>query len=87
LVFYGLAIKVGGFCKSLDRFSNHKPRELQATQTVVLPLESTQQFQCEGKVYCSEMSSYDEALFYLNNCPGTKMDGDHDGDPCERHSW
>jgi len=29
------------------------------------------------------MSSYEEALFYLRNCPGTKMDGDSDGEPCE----
>jgi cold shock CspA family protein len=38
---------------------------------------------CSGKVYCSEMSSCREARFYLRNCPGTKMDGDRDGVPCE----
>jgi cold shock CspA family protein len=42
-----------------------------------------EKFQCQGKVWCSEMSSYEEALFYLRNCPGTKMDGDSDGEPCE----
>lgn len=47
------------------------------------PPKLTEQFQCQGKMYCSEMNSYDEALFYLRNCPGTKMDGDNDGDPCE----
>jgi hypothetical protein len=41
-------------------------------------------FQCSGKVYCSEMSSCAEAKFYLHNCPGTKMDGDNDGIPCEK---
>ncbi|MDO2950005.1 excalibur calcium-binding domain-containing protein [Aeromonas simiae] len=30
------------------------------------------------------MGSYEEAKFYLDNCPGTKMDGDGDGVPCER---
>jgi len=30
------------------------------------------------------MSSYEEAIFYLRNCPGTKMDGDSDGIPCEQ---
>jgi cold shock CspA family protein len=44
----------------------------------------TPRFKCEGKVYYSEMSSYEEALFYLKNCPGTKMDGDNDGIPCEQ---
>jgi cold shock CspA family protein len=41
------------------------------------------QFECQGKTYCSQMTSCAEATFYLNHCPGTKMDGDHDGIPCE----
>ncbi|GGP64404.1 excalibur calcium-binding domain-containing protein [Shewanella saliphila] len=42
------------------------------------------QFRCEtGKTHCSQMRSCAEATFYINNCPGTKMDGDHDGVPCE----
>jgi len=40
-------------------------------------------FECQGKVYCSEMSSCDEAKFYLRNCPDTQLDGDGDGIPCE----
>ena len=47
-------------------------------------LKQEEQFQCEGKTWCSDMSSYEEAVFYLRNCPGTKMDGDGDGIPCER---
>jgi hypothetical protein len=46
-------------------------------------IEQKEQFQCQGKVWCTEMSSLEEALFYLNNCPGTKIDGDNDGEPCE----
>lgn len=41
-------------------------------------------FQCDGRQYCSQMTSFDEAKFFLNNCPNTKMDGDNDGIPCER---
>jgi len=41
-------------------------------------------FQCNGKIYCSEMSSCAEARFYLRNCSGTKMDGNNDGIPCEK---
>ena len=68
-----------------NKLSNRNSHRIkQIAETEALPLESTQHFQCEGKVYCSEMSSYEEALFYLNNCPGTKMDGDNDGEPCER---
>jgi len=40
-------------------------------------------FRCEGKTRCSEMRSCEEAKFYLQNCPDTKMDGDGDGVPCE----
>lgn len=43
----------------------------------------TPHFQCEGKTRCSQMSSCGEARFYLNHCPGTQMDGDGDGVPCE----
>lgn len=42
-----------------------------------------QQFKCEGKTRCSQMSSCEEAKFYLRNCPGTEIDGDRDGIPCE----
>lgn len=41
-------------------------------------------FQCDGREHCSQMSSYEEALFFLKNCPNTKMDGDADGIPCEK---
>lgn len=41
-------------------------------------------FQCQGKRYCSQMNSCDEAKFYLEQCPGVQIDGDRDGIPCER---
>ncbi|HNR91333.1 MAG TPA: cold shock domain-containing protein [Dokdonella sp.] len=46
-------------------------------------------FQCDGRIHCSQMHSCAEAKFFLANCPGTKMDGDHDGVPCEQQhcSW
>jgi len=40
-------------------------------------------FSCSGKIYCNQMNSCEEAKFYIKNCPGTKMDGNHDGMPCE----
>lgn len=40
-------------------------------------------FKCEGKTRCPQMTSCEEAMFYLNHCPGTITDGDHDGLPCE----
>lgn len=43
-----------------------------------------QPYQCDGRQYCSQMTSFNEALFFLRNCPNPKMDGDRDGVPCER---
>ena len=40
-------------------------------------------FHCDGRTRCSQMNSYEEALFFLRNCPGVQMDGDGDGKPCE----
>lgn len=47
-------------------------------------IEQTPTFTCDGRQHCSQMTSYEEAKFFVNNCPNTKMDGDHDGEPCER---
>ncbi|BBB25570.1 excalibur calcium-binding domain-containing protein [Amphritea japonica] len=41
-------------------------------------------YRCDGRQHCSQMGSLAEAEFFLRNCPNTKMDGDHDGKPCER---
>ncbi len=41
-------------------------------------------FQCDGREHCSQMGSYEEAKFFIEHCPNTKMDGDNDGVPCER---
>jgi len=41
-------------------------------------------FNCDGRIYCSQMTSCEEAKYFLQNCPGVKMDGEGDGVPCER---
>lgn len=41
-------------------------------------------YQCDGREYCSQMKSCEEATFFIKNCPNTKMDGNNDGVPCER---
>src|SRR5215472_14377773 len=46
--------------------------------------EDSGKFSCDGRVYCSQMTSCEEAKFFLAHCPGTKMDGDGDGIPCEK---
>jgi endonuclease YncB( thermonuclease family) len=41
-------------------------------------------YRCDGRSHCSQMSSCAEATWFLENCPGVKMDGNRDGVPCER---
>jgi len=41
-------------------------------------------YRCDGRTRCSQMTSCAEATWVLNHCPGTEMDGNHDGVPCER---
>ena len=46
--------------------------------------QATSPYHCDGRTHCSQMTSCAEANFFLNNCPGTKMDGNNDGIPCEK---
>jgi len=41
-------------------------------------------YECDGRTHCSQMRSCGEAHYFLSHCPGTKMDGDNDGIPCEQ---
>ena len=64
----------------------------QRTQPSVAPVEiasplsnpAASNFKCDGRTYCSQMHSCAEATYFLQNCPGTKMDGNNDGIPCEQ---
>jgi hypothetical protein len=55
------------------------------TPTRSQPVEATPStsFKCDGRTHCSQMTSCEEAIFFLRNCPDVKMDGDNDGIPCE----
>jgi len=49
-----------------------------------LPVAAAATFRCDGRTHCSQMTSCAEAEYFLRNCPNTKMDGNNDGEPCER---
>lgn len=54
-----------------------------AATSATVPVSSTAR-RCDGRTYCSQMTSCDEANWFLKNCPGVKMDGNNDGRPCEQ---
>jgi len=43
-----------------------------------------EQFTCDGRTHCSQMRSCEEATYFIQHCPNTKMDGNNDGVPCEK---
>ena len=63
---------------------SYKPQYFHSNnyQTVNLN-QSSSNFRCEGKRYCRQMYSCKEAYFYMNECGLYRLDGDHDGVPCE----
>ena len=87
-----VSIKVVHKGKTYD-FRHLSQREIQQVNTFNAEKIDTERkvkrrkkknYTCSGKIYCSQMNSCEEAMFYLHNCPGTKMDGDGDGIPCEQ---
>ncbi len=63
-------------------YGGHAPASTPAAQSP--SPTSSPAFRCDGRQHCSQMRSYEEARFFLRNCPNTKMDGDRDGIPCEQ---
>lgn len=43
-----------------------------------------QSFACDGRTQCAQMTSCAEAVYFVQNCPNTQMDGNNDGEPCEQ---
>ncbi|WP_180273533.1 thermonuclease family protein [Iodobacter sp. BJB302] len=54
------------------------------TSSVLSTSTSGSSFSCGSKRYCKEMSSCEEAKFYLQHCGVQTIDGDRDGVPCEK---
>lgn len=42
-----------------------------------------QNYKCGTKTRCSQMTSCEEAMYYLKECGLTTLDGGGDGMPCE----
>jgi hypothetical protein len=65
----------------------HRPKPARQVTSVpnfsAMPTVSDSGRQCLGKRYCRQMTSCEEARFYLNVCRVDTLDGDDDGIPCE----
>lgn len=80
--FIAVAILLAAGYKYIAPMSG-RSESLVSDSTQAPALEASSQFQCDGRKYCSQMTSCKEAKYFLKSCPGTEMDGDHDGIPCE----
>ena len=84
-----LVVAVGAF--GYTKVTGFLARANEPAQTDVQPASVSDgvatmptSFRCDGRTYCSQMTSCAEATYFLKNCPGTKMDGNGDGVPCEQ---
>jgi len=75
------------------RHEKSRTEPVELSQPAISPVEHVDEavkpdlpssFSCDGRTYCSQMTSCEEAKYFLKHCPDTKMDGDHNGIPCER---
>lgn len=87
LIFCGIAFALASFgYTSFQAASKRRAlQQLPADAEIESPRAPVvSAYQCDGRTHCSQMTSCAEATFFLNNCPGTKMDGNNDGTPCEQ---
>lgn len=87
-----IAILLTAGWQAYTKYQGHPPA-LMGMQTAADPVRlparaaaspTSGTFRCDGRTYCSQMTSCEEATFFLRNCPGVKMDGNNDGVPCEK---
>lgn len=68
----------------VDEVFGYRSAQPSRQQPATSALPTAGDFSCDGRTYCAQMTSCAEATYFLLHCPNTKMDGDHDGVPCER---
>jgi len=83
IILIGLAAKQIYQQYNVPAITNADIEALNSTEKLS-DLKNHQQYSCDGRQYCSEMHSCEEATYFIKHCPNTKMDGNHDGVPCER---
>lgn len=72
-------------------FEEQKPKPENRSGLLVEFVQSVQgqvlrkpsKFSCDGRKYCTEMTSRAEAEYFLNFCPNAQLDDNNNGVPCE----
>jgi excalibur calcium-binding domain-containing protein len=82
VILLALMVSLGWYGYSQYQRRANIPAAIEASTAPQSAPES--QFKCDGRTYCSQMTSCAEATYFLRNCPNTKMDGNNDGIPCEK---
>jgi len=82
-VYYG-DIPNGIVCKKTESVDTSITVIKSAPQNVAEPSIKYGNMKCDGRSYCSQMTSCEEAMFFIKNCPNTSMDGNNDGVPCQK---
>lgn len=92
IIFIAVLVSVGLFAYKKFTVANHLSSRSYGSDNSITDIfkgvtrkveKSTPRYKCDGRTYCSQMTSCEEAKFFITHCPNTKMDGDNDGDPCE----
>jgi hypothetical protein len=68
-------------------YGKYRESHVRAGFTTAEPAQATSEaarFSCDGRTRCTQMTSCEEATYFIQHCPNTTMDGDHDGVPCEQ---
>lgn len=84
LVAVGLLVALGTYGYQTFLRPGFRPSSGADEALRQVPSPATPPTRCDGRLHCSQMTSCAEATFFLKNCPGTQMDGDGDGIPCEQ---
>jgi len=90
LAVVAAALAVAGIY-ALRNFEEYRKRQslamTPASATMAREIDASRhalKARCDGRTMCSQMTSCEEATWFINHCPGTKMDGNKDGVPCEQ---
>lgn len=67
-------------------YSTHTKNVSSISNQSTKPTTTNENFKCDGRTKCSQMTSREEANYFVAHCPNTEMDGDHDGIACENDS-